>query len=132
MQLPLDVCGNPIWDSIEFDWGPSPPTPPPLDSDLDAFDVVMPIKDLTTVSSLNLEEYEAWKENPLFIKDVMRFLDNVLEDFINKAPDSMAKARIARIPNPARLTYPSSRTTTGIKSNMASLSAVIIKAPIPS
>lgn len=45
------------------------------------------------LSSLNLEEYEAWQDNPLFIKDIMRFLDNVLEDFINKAPDSMAKAK---------------------------------------
>jgi len=44
------------------------------------------------LSSLNLEEYEAWKDNPLFIKDIMRMLDNVLEDFIKKAPPAMAKA----------------------------------------
>ena len=45
------------------------------------------------LSSLNLEYYEQWIDNKQFILDVMRFLDNVLEDFINKAPDSMAKAK---------------------------------------
>ena len=47
------------------------------------------------LSSLNLEYYEEWHDNPQFISDVMRFLDNVLEDFINKAPDTMAKAKYA-------------------------------------
>ncbi len=45
------------------------------------------------LSSLNLEHYPAWKDHPLFIEDVMRFLDNVLQDFIDRAPDSMAKAK---------------------------------------
>lgn len=45
------------------------------------------------LSSLNLEHYDEWKTNPLFIKDVMRFLDNVLQDFIDNAPDSMRKAK---------------------------------------
>jgi len=45
------------------------------------------------LSSLNLEYYEDWKDDPLFIKDIMRFLDNVLQDFINKAPDSMKCAK---------------------------------------
>lgn len=45
------------------------------------------------LSSLNLEYFDAWKDNPQFIEDVMRFLDNVLTDFIGKAPDSMARAR---------------------------------------
>lgn len=45
------------------------------------------------LSSLNLEYYEEWKDNPQFIEDTVRFLDNVLEDFINRAPDSMAKAK---------------------------------------
>jgi ribonucleoside-diphosphate reductase alpha chain len=53
-------------------------------------------KDRTAVcclSSLNLEYYEEWKDNPQIIEDVMRFLDNVLQDFIEKAPDSMSKAK---------------------------------------
>ncbi|MEK6734174.1 MAG: ribonucleoside-diphosphate reductase subunit alpha, partial [Pseudomonadota bacterium] len=45
------------------------------------------------LSSLNLEYYEEWHHDTQFIPDIMRFLDNVLEDFINKAPDSMAKAK---------------------------------------
>ena len=47
------------------------------------------------LSSLNLETYLEWRGDPLFIEDVMRFLDNVLEDFIEKAPDSMARAKYA-------------------------------------
>ncbi len=53
-------------------------------------------KDRTAVcclSSLNLEFYDEWKDNPQIIEDIMRFLDNVLQDFIDKAPDSMYKAR---------------------------------------
>ncbi|NKD44342.1 ribonucleoside-diphosphate reductase subunit alpha [Haematospirillum jordaniae] len=45
------------------------------------------------LSSLNLETYMEWKDEPRFIEDVMRFLDNVLQDFIDRAPDSMAKAK---------------------------------------
>ena len=47
------------------------------------------------LSSLNLEKFLEWRDDPVFIPDVMRFLDNVLEDFIHKAPDSMAQARYA-------------------------------------
>ena len=36
------------------------------------------------LSSLNLETYLEWHEHPTFIEDVMRFLDNVLQDFIDK------------------------------------------------
>lgn len=45
------------------------------------------------LSSLNLETYLEWKDDPDFITDVMRFLDNVMQDFIERAPDSMAKAK---------------------------------------
>ena len=47
------------------------------------------------LSSLNLETFEEWKEDPNFIEDVMRFLDNVLSDFINRAPDSFKDAKYA-------------------------------------
>jgi ribonucleoside-diphosphate reductase alpha chain len=49
------------------------------------------------LSSLNLETYEEWRDHPGFIEDVMRFLDNVLSDFIERAPDSMARARYAAL-----------------------------------
>ena len=45
------------------------------------------------LSSLNIETFEEWKDNPVFIEDVMLFLDNVLQDFIDNAPDSMARAK---------------------------------------
>ena len=53
-------------------------------------------KDRTAVcclSSLNLETYDEWKNNPDFIEDVMRFLDNVLSDFIERAPESFKDAK---------------------------------------
>jgi ribonucleoside-diphosphate reductase alpha chain len=43
--------------------------------------------------SLNLESWFEWSEHPTFIEDVMRFLDNVLQDFIDRAPPGMEKAR---------------------------------------
>ncbi len=45
------------------------------------------------LSSLNLEAWFEWHQNPMFIEDVMRFLDNVLQDFIDRAPDGMERAR---------------------------------------
>ncbi len=55
-------------------------------------------KDRTAVcclSSLNLEYWDEWKDNPQFIEDVMLFLDNVLQDFIDNAPSDMDHARYA-------------------------------------
>nr|MCU0985347.1 ribonucleoside-diphosphate reductase subunit alpha [Acetobacteraceae bacterium] len=45
------------------------------------------------LSSLNLETWDAWENEPHFIEDVMRFLDNVLQDFIDRAPEGMERAR---------------------------------------
>lgn len=47
------------------------------------------------LSSLNLETFEEWQDHPTFIDDIMRFLDNVLTDFIEKAPDSFRNAKYA-------------------------------------
>ena len=47
------------------------------------------------LSSLNLETYDEWKDDPNMIEDVMRFLDNVLTDFITRAPDSFSDATYA-------------------------------------
>ena len=47
------------------------------------------------LSSLNLEQFEAWEQHPTFLSDVFRFLDNVLQDYIDHAPDSMARAKYA-------------------------------------
>ncbi len=45
------------------------------------------------LSSLNLDTYDQWKDDPQFVEDIMRFLDNVMTDFINKAPDEFAHAK---------------------------------------
>ena len=45
------------------------------------------------LSSLNLEVWEEWHEDKTFIEDVMRFLDNVLQDYIDRAPEEMARAK---------------------------------------
>jgi ribonucleoside-diphosphate reductase alpha chain len=47
------------------------------------------------LSSLNLETWFDWKDEPRFIEDIMRFLDNVLQDFIDRAPDEMERAKYA-------------------------------------
>jgi ribonucleoside-diphosphate reductase alpha chain len=44
------------------------------------------------LSSLNLENWFEWKDEQFFIEDVMRFLDNVLQDFIDRAPEGMERA----------------------------------------
>ena len=45
------------------------------------------------LSSLNLEKWDEWNGDKAFIEDVMRFLDNVLQDYIDRAPDEMARAK---------------------------------------
>jgi ribonucleoside-diphosphate reductase alpha chain len=47
------------------------------------------------LSSLNLETWDQWSKDDRFIEDVMRFLDNVLQDFIDRAPDTMRRAKYA-------------------------------------
>jgi len=45
------------------------------------------------LSSLNLETWPEWHDHPTFIEDVMRFLDNILQDFIDRAPPGMERAK---------------------------------------
>ncbi|MDO8800461.1 ribonucleoside-diphosphate reductase subunit alpha [Phenylobacterium sp.] len=49
------------------------------------------------LSSVNAEKFLEWRDHPTFIEDVMRFLDNVLQDFINRAPPEMKNAVYAAI-----------------------------------
>lgn len=44
------------------------------------------------LSSVNVEKYDEWKDDPQFIKDLVRLLDNVLEYFIQLAPDHLSRA----------------------------------------
>jgi ribonucleoside-diphosphate reductase alpha chain len=47
------------------------------------------------LSSLNLETWDQWNADPHFIEDCMRFLDNVLQDYIDRAEPEMARAKYA-------------------------------------
>jgi len=62
-------------------------------------EIILPTdKDRTAVcclSSLNLEHYDDWKNDGLFLRDVAEMLDNVLQHFIDNAPDSISRARFS-------------------------------------
>ncbi|MBL8832183.1 MAG: ribonucleoside-diphosphate reductase subunit alpha [Rhodospirillales bacterium] len=45
------------------------------------------------LSSINIEKWHEWSAEPRFVEDILRFLDNVLQDFIDNAPDGMERAR---------------------------------------
>jgi len=64
-------------------------------------EIILPTdKDRTAVcclSSLNLEYYDDWKDDKLFLRDVAEMLDNVLQYFIDNAPDSISRARYSAI-----------------------------------
>ena len=60
-------------------------------------EIILPTnEDRTAVcclSSLNLEHYDDWKDDKFFLKDVAEMLDNVLQYFIDNAPDSISRAK---------------------------------------
>jgi ribonucleoside-diphosphate reductase alpha chain len=47
------------------------------------------------LSSVNLEYFSDWKDNELFLRDILEMLDNVLEYFIKHAPDTISRARFS-------------------------------------
>jgi ribonucleoside-diphosphate reductase alpha chain len=60
-------------------------------------EIILPTdRDRTAVcclSSVNLEYYDDWKDDELFLRDIAEMLDNVLQYFIDNAPDSISRAR---------------------------------------
>ena len=60
-------------------------------------EIILPTdKERTAVcclSSVNLEYYDEWKNDALFLKDIAEMLDNVLEYFIVNAPDTISRAK---------------------------------------
>jgi ribonucleoside-diphosphate reductase alpha chain len=60
-------------------------------------EIILPTdKDRTAVcclSSLNLEYYDVWKDDSLFLRDVAEMLDNVLQYFIDNAPPTISRAK---------------------------------------
>jgi ribonucleoside-diphosphate reductase alpha chain len=59
-------------------------------------EIILPTNEKRTavccLSSLNLEYYDDWKNEKLFLKDVAEMLDNVLEYFIKNAPKEIKRA----------------------------------------
>ena len=47
------------------------------------------------LSSVNLEEYDEWKNDKNFIPDLIRMLDNVITYFVENAPDTLSKAKFS-------------------------------------
>jgi ribonucleoside-diphosphate reductase alpha chain len=59
-------------------------------------EIILPTNEQRTavccLSSVNLEHYDAWSKDPLFLKDMAEMLDNVLQYFIDEAPDTVDRA----------------------------------------
>jgi ribonucleoside-diphosphate reductase alpha chain len=62
-------------------------------------EIILPTNEERTavccLSSLNLEYYDEWKNDPTFLRDVAEMLDNVLQYFIDNAPDSISRAKFS-------------------------------------
>lgn len=62
-------------------------------------EIILPTNEERTavccLSSVNLENYDAWSKDPLFLKDMAEMLDNVLQFFIDNAPDTVARAKFS-------------------------------------
>lgn len=44
---------------------------------------------------LNQLYYDEWSKDPLFIEDCVRYTDNILQDFIDNAPDELSRAKFS-------------------------------------
>jgi len=64
-------------------------------------EIILPTdKDRTAVcclSSVNLEYYDEWKNDSLFLADIAEMLDNVLQYFIDNAPEAVSRAKYSAI-----------------------------------
>jgi ribonucleoside-diphosphate reductase alpha chain len=62
-------------------------------------EIILPTNEKRTavccLSSLNLENYDEWKDHPTFLLDVAEMLDNVLQYFIDNAPSTIERARFS-------------------------------------
>lgn len=59
-------------------------------------EIILPTNEKRTavccLSSVNLEHYDAWSKSTTFLKDVAEMLDNVLQYFIDNAPETVSRA----------------------------------------
>jgi ribonucleoside-diphosphate reductase alpha chain len=62
-------------------------------------EIILPTNEERTavccLSSVNLEYFDEWKDHPTFLRDVAEMLDNVLQYFIDNAPDVISRAKLS-------------------------------------
>ena len=62
-------------------------------------EIILPTNEERTavccLSSVNLEHYDSWSKNTVFLRDMAEMLDNVLQFFIDNAPDTVKRARFS-------------------------------------
>jgi ribonucleoside-diphosphate reductase alpha chain len=62
-------------------------------------EIILPTNEERTavccLSSLNLEYYDEWKQDSIFLRDVAEMLDNVLQYFIDNAPSTIERAKFS-------------------------------------
>ena len=62
-------------------------------------EIILPTNEERTavccLSSLNLEYFDAWSKDKRFLRDVLEMLDNVLDIFIDNAPDEISRAKFS-------------------------------------
>lgn len=60
-------------------------------------EIILPTDEKRTavccLSSLNLEYYDEWRKNEVFLRDVAEMLDNVISYFIDNSPDTIERAK---------------------------------------
>jgi ribonucleoside-diphosphate reductase alpha chain len=64
-------------------------------------EIILPTNEKRTavccLSSLNLEYYDEWKTDSLFLADIAEMLDNVLQYFIDHAPSTIKRAKYSAL-----------------------------------
>lgn len=59
-------------------------------------EITLPVDENRTavccLSSVNADTFDEWKDDPLFIRDLVEYLDNVLTFFIDNAPEALGRA----------------------------------------
>jgi len=64
-------------------------------------EIILPTNEQRTavccLSSVNLENYDAWSKDSMFLKDMAEMLDNVLQYFIDNAPDTVSRAKFSAV-----------------------------------
>ena len=62
-------------------------------------EIILPTNEERTavccLSSVNLENYDSWSKNEMFLRDMAEMLDNVLQFFIDNAPDAVSRAKFS-------------------------------------